>query len=287
MRVLVTGAAGQLGAVVVDRFRSGGHDVIAATRHEADLTRHADVVRLVRAAAPEVVINCTAFNDVDGAETRWQTALDVNAFAVRSLARAAVDAGAVLVHYSTDFVFDGEADRPYRENDPAHPQSVYASSKYLGERFATDVPRHYVLRVESLFGGPAARSSVDRIIENLRAGRPARVFVDRVVSPSYVCDVADATLCLLDAAAAPGLYHCVNSGHTTWFALGRAIADRLGVDGGLLEGIRVADVPLKARRPRFAALDNGKLAAAGAVMPSWEDAVGRYLALDEARRRSA
>lgn len=284
MRVLVAGAAGQLGAVVVERFTTAGHEVIAATRRDADLTQHVAVMRLVGDAAPDVVINCSAFNDVDGAETRWETALEVNAFAVRSLARATADRGAVLVHYSTDFVFDGRADVPYREADPAHPESVYASSKYLGERFAEDVPRHFVLRVESLFGGPAARSSIDRIIDSLRAGRPARVFVDRVVSPSYVEDVADATRHLIEHGAAAGLYHCVNSGHATWYEVGREVARQMGVDPGLLEGVRVADVPLKARRPPFAALDNAKLAAAGAPMPSWDDAIRRYLALDAARR---
>jgi dTDP-4-dehydrorhamnose reductase len=284
MRVLVTGAAGQLGAVIVDRFRAAGHEVVPATRRDADLTRDSDVARLVARAGAELLINCAAFNDVDGAEAAWQTALDVNAFAVRSLARAATARGAALVHYGTDFVFDGAAERPYVETDPPHPESVYASSKYLGEQFAADVDRHYVLRVESLFGGPAARSSVDRIIAQLTAGRPARVFVDRVVSPSYVQDVAEATLGLIERAAPPGLYHCVNTGHTTWLGLAREIASRLGADANLLEEVRVADVALKARRPRFAALDNRKLQAAGIPMPTWQDALARYLVVHDRRR---
>jgi dTDP-4-dehydrorhamnose reductase len=203
----------------------------------------------------------------------------VNAFAVRTLARAASEAGATLVHYSTDFVFDGTARAPYTEDDRPAPQSVYAQSKLVGEWFAADVPRHYVLRVESLFGGPAAKSSIDRIVGALRRGRETRVFADRVVSPSYVEDVAVATEALLDGAAPAGLYHCVNTGHAAWLDVGREIAGLLGAPEELLLPVSVADVVLRARRPVFAALSNEKLRQVGVVMPSWQDAVRRYVAV--------
>jgi dTDP-4-dehydrorhamnose reductase len=155
---------------------------------------------------------------------------------------------------------------------------VYAQSKLVGEWFAAGTARHYVLRVESLFGGSAARSSIDRIIDALRGGRPARVFADRVVSPSYVEDVAAATEALLDRAAPFGLYHCVNSGHATWLDVGREIARVLGAVEGLLQPVSVASVPLRARRPAFAALSNEKLRRLGIDMPSWQDAIGRHVA---------
>jgi dTDP-4-dehydrorhamnose reductase len=278
VRIFVTGAAGQLGAVIVHQFQEAGDVVTAATRQVLDLRRHADVMGAVRAARPDVIVNCAAYNDVDGAEDDIQQAFETNAFAVRSLARAAREAGAALVHYSTDFVFDGETDRPYTEEDRPRPQSVYASSKLVGEWFAADVPRHYVLRVESLFGGPAARSSIDRILDALAGGREARVFVDRVVSPSYVEDVAAATRRLLAVGAPAGLYHCVNGGHTTWYELGRELARLAGADEARLMPVPVASVALRARRPRYAALSNAKLAAAGVAMPPWEDAVARYVA---------
>jgi dTDP-4-dehydrorhamnose reductase len=199
----------------------------------------------------------------------------VNAFAVRSLARAAGAAGAVLVHYSTDFVFDGETDRPYTEADEPRPKSVYGQSKLLGEWFALDAGG-VVLRVESLFGGPKPRSSVDKIISALLADREAPVFVDRVVSPSYVDDVAWATAVLLETGAARGLYHCVNTGHATWHDLGVEIARLLGRPARLAP-IRVADVQMRASRPRYCALTNDKLARAGAPMPTWQDALGRYV----------
>lgn len=284
MHIFVTGAGGQLGAVIVRQFQDAGDVVTAATRQVLDLRRHAAVMAAIRSARPEVIVNCAAYNDVDGAEDDIQQAFETNAFAVRSLARAAREAGAALVHYSTDFVFDGEADRPYTEDDQPRPRSVYASSKLAGEWFAADVPRHYVLRVESLFGGPAARSSIDRILDALVGGREARVFVDRVVSPSYVEDVAAATRRLLAVEAPPGLYHCVNSGQTTWYELGRRLARLAGADEARLVPVPVGSVALRARRPQYAALSNAKLAAAGVAMPPWEDAVARYVA-EWARRR--
>src|SRR5207248_4897688 len=134
-------------------------------------------------------------------------ALELNAMAIRGLARAANEVGAVLVHFSTDFVFDGTAQTPRSETDPPNPKSVYAISKLLGEWFARDVPRHYVLRVESLFGqaagGPPQRGSVAAIVDALTRQRVARVLSDRVVSPTFLADAARATRELLERNAEP------------------------------------------------------------------------------------
>jgi dTDP-4-dehydrorhamnose reductase len=275
--VLVTGAAGQLGAAFVDSLADGYH-VVGESRDTLDVTDHAAVIRRVAAVSPAVVVNCTAYNNVDGAEDDPVTAFAVNAFSVRSLARAAREVGAVLVHFSTDFVFSGDTDRPYTEDDPPSPRSVYAQSKLVGEWMAADAPRHYVLRVESLFGGRQGRSSIDRIIQALRTGGDARVFSDRYVSPSFVDDVVSATRALLRADAAPGVYHCVNSGFGTWLDVGEEIARQLGAPRQRLVPVLTSDVPLKAPRPRFAALDPRRLAQANIMMPAWQDAIGRYLA---------
>lgn len=277
-RVFVAGAAGRLGAAIVEAFADG--QVIAHTRASLDVTSPADVARAVAAAAPDLIINCAAFNDVDGAEDRPSDALAVNAFAVRSFARAAQASGATLVHYSTDFVFDGSAAAAYTEEAQPKPKSTYAMSKLLGEWFALDAPRTFVLRVESLFGsvpGWSGRpSSLDGIASGLRAGREVTVFTDRVVSPSYVIDVAAATRYLV-ANAAPGLYHCVNTGNGTWADVADETARLLGVTPSFRR-VTMADVRLKAPRPRFCALDNRKLARAGFVMPTWQDALRQWLA---------
>lgn len=274
MRYLLIGAAGQLGSA----FRARLADVTALTRAELDLTDAGAIRDAVARAGPDVILNCAAYNAVDQAEGDAPGAFAVNAFAVLELARAATTCGATLVHYSTDFVFDGTASAPYVEDARANPASVYGQSKLVGEWMALQAARAYVLRVESLFGGPATRSSIDRIVESLRQARPTRVFVDRVVTPSYVEDVIDASVALLDRQAAPGIYHCVNSGVTTWHELGEFVARTIGANPALLEPVRVADVPMRAPRPQYCALSNEKLALAGVTMPEWRDALARHLA---------
>ena len=278
MKIVVTGAAGQLGSTIADAYRARA-DIVAVTRQTLDLGDLPSVEAFIAREQPDVVINCAAYNDVDAAEDHAVDAIRINALAVRTLARAAAATGATLVHYGTDFVFDGLTERaPYSEEDEPAPQSVYAASKLLGDWFAADAPTHYVLRVESLFGGTRRPSSIDRIVEAISKRQPARVFVDRTVTPSYVLDVAEATWTLLHTGAAAGLYHCVNTGVTTWFELGQEIGRILGVEPELV-AVKVADVKMKARRPQFAALSNAKLAAAGVAMPPWQDALRRYLAV--------
>jgi dTDP-4-dehydrorhamnose reductase len=278
-RVLVAGARGQLGALITRTFAD--RTVIAHTRETLDVTDPDAVARCVADDRPDVIINCTAFNDVDGAEDRPLDALAVNAFALRSLARAAEAAGAVLVHYSTDFVIHTESDEPHDEDVRPAPRSTYAASKLLGEWFALAAPGAFVLRVESLFGSPAAwtgrRGTLDRIVEGLEQGREVRVFTDRIVSPSYIHDVAAATRHLLTTGAAPGLYHCVNAGHASWHDVAREAATILRVEPKLVP-ITVDAMPLKAPRPRYCALSTRKLAAAGFAMPPWQDALQRWLA---------
>jgi dTDP-4-dehydrorhamnose reductase len=187
----------------------------------------------------------------------------------------------MLVHYSTDFVFDGKADCPYVEEDPTNPLSVYAQSKLLGEWFALEAPHAFVLRVESLFGGANAKSSVDRIVDAIASGGEAKVFKDRTVSPSYVVDVVAATQRIVERGE-PGLYHCVGTGHATWYEVATEIARLMRKDNARLIPVSVADVSLKAPRPTFAALANDKLTKV-IGMPTWQDALRRHL---ESRQRS-
>jgi dTDP-4-dehydrorhamnose reductase len=274
-RVLITGARGQLAGAIFDAFR-GSAQVIAYSRAELDIADADSVFANVRRDRPDVIINCAAYNNVDGAEDDPEAAMNVNAFAVRLLARAAADVGATLVHYSTDFVFDGRTSRPYVEEDRPNPHSVYAQSKLVGEWFALEAPRAFVLRVESLFGGANAKSSIDRIFRAVAKGEESKVFRDRTVSPSYVDDVAVATKTLLESGPL-GLYHCVGTGYATWLDLGREIARLMGKEHeARLTPISVADVQMRAERPQFAALANEKLSRI-VPMPTWQDALRRYL----------
>jgi dTDP-4-dehydrorhamnose reductase len=293
-RVLVTGANGQLAAFIGQVFAD--REVIALTRQALDVTDSALVARTVADTAPDLIVNCAAFNDVDGAESRAIEAIAINALAVRSLRRAADAAGATLVHYSTDFVLNVDSTAPHGEHVRPAPRGVYASSKLLGEWMALESsadakgigetgPRVFVLRVESLFGSPAGwtgrRGTLDHIIDGLEHGRDLNVFTDRIVSPSYSKDVAAATRHLVTSGAEAGLYHCVNDGHASWHDVAAEAARILGVPPRLVP-ITVDQMPLRVPRPRYCALSPRKLAAAGFEMPTWQDALRRWL---EARAR--
>ena len=274
--VMVAGADGQLGRAIVDRFGRGA-SVHALNRRDLDITDAAAVAAAVARLQPTLIVNCAAFNDVDGAQQQQAVAFAVNGLAPGILARAAQHAGAAFVHYSTDFVFAGREDRAWTEDDAPEPLSVYAQSKLVGEWMARDCARHYTLRVESLFGGSLRRSTIDRVVASLGEGRPMNLFSDRTVSPSFVDDVAEATWRLVSTRAEHGLYHCVNTGATTWLAVGQTVARTLGLDESLIVPTSVAGVVMKAPRPQYAVLSNEKLSRSGVVMPRWEDAIARYL----------
>jgi dTDP-4-dehydrorhamnose reductase len=279
MRVLITGAHGLLGAAMAREFTTCA-EVHAFARQDLDVTDEAAVTAAVARVKPDLLINCAAYNNVDGAEQEPDAALRVNAFGVLTLARAAARDGATLVHYSTDFVFDGDTDRPYTEEDRPNPRGLYAASKLLGDWFARDAPRAYVLRVESLFGdpGPAGgrRGSLAAIVDRIRSGAEVPVFVDRTVSPGYTADIASATRALVEGSVAPGLYHCVNAGAASWAEIAAEAARLMGCPLHM-KPLTLETAALIAPRPRYCALSPAKLAAAGIVMPAWQDALGRYL----------
>jgi dTDP-4-dehydrorhamnose reductase len=278
VRIAVVGASGQLAAAFA-QASAGRHDVTTFTRADLDVTDDRVVREVMAHARPEVIVNGAAYNDVDGAEDHPIEALTINAFAVRALARAARAANAVLVHFGTDFVFGGDSTRPYTETDRPNPRSVYAASKLVGEWFAGDAPRAYVLRVESLFGrvpGVAQKGSVSNIAAAFLAGGAPRVFEDRTISPTYIPDAARAVQQLVESGAPPGLYHCVNSGSCTWLQFAREMARQLGIEPRIIP-IRMRDTVLRAARPIFSALSNDKLRSVGIEMPSWQDAVARFV----------
>jgi dTDP-4-dehydrorhamnose reductase len=279
MRIAVVGAKGQLGAALVHEF-AAAHETAAFSHAELDVSDDAAVAKTMAGVKPEVILNAAAFTNVDAAEDRPIEALNGNAFGARAMARAARAHGATLVHYSTDFVFDGKASAPYTETDRPNPQSVYAASKLLGEWFASDAPCAYVLRVESLFGrAPGAgpeKGSVAGIKKTLLEGGSPKVFEDRTISPTFVVDAARATRQLIEAGAPAGVYHCVNSGLCTWLTFAEALAQRLGIEARLVP-VRMGDLTLKAVRPQYCALSNDKLRSIGIAMPTWQDALARYV----------
>jgi dTDP-4-dehydrorhamnose reductase len=279
LRIAVTGAGGRLGSSMVSALASAGHGVVALTRTDLDVSNVLAVDAVISAITPDVVVNCSAYNAVDAAEANPTIAFAANAEGPAALACAAERVGAVLVHYSTDFVFDGRASVPYVEGAPARPLNVYGASKLAGEHEVSAIQAHYILRVESLFGGRAPanqRATVDLIADRLEAGETVKAIVDRTVSPSYVAHVARATAALLDQHAPFGTYHCVASGATTWYELAQEIA-RSRPHPGKIVAVNADEFHTVAPRPKFCALSNRKLEDIGIVMPDWRSALREHL----------
>lgn len=280
LRVVVLGAGGQLGQSINREMRRAGHEVVALTRAALDVTQRFAVLDKVAKLKPEVVINATVLG-VDASEDDPKAALAVNSFAVRTLADVARSAGAALVHFSSDYVFDGTATAPYRETDGPNPVNVYGATKLLGEIYAQNAPRGYVLRVEGLFGTPGGKGTIDKMIAEARQGRTLTAFYDRKISPVHVDDVAAAMRRLVEKKANPGVWHCVNSGFATWHELALEIVRILGSASNVIPA-SLERSGLRVQRPLFSALSNEKLANFGIELPTWQNALARAISPPQA-----
>lgn len=272
--LLIIGSGGQLGSAFRERL-DGRRPMTAVGRAEIDVSNGDALRRLIDRVAPAVIVNCAAYNDVDGAEADPRSANQVNAEAVGVMAAAARDRSATLVYFSSDFVFDGRKPAPYTEDDEPNPISAYGASKLAGERQAAAAAQHYVLRLSSVYGGHTRRAFVDSILARLGSGERVPAFTDRYVSPSYVPEIVDATIALLDASAPSGTYHCGSSDFGSWHDLAAAIASRLG-RSGLVDPIPFVPERHRARRPRNCAFASAKLAAFYRTR-SWSDAIRDYM----------
>lgn len=276
---VIFGARGLLGAALGERLPAAGWRVAAAAGHaECDITDAAAVRALIERARPDVVFNAAAYTDVDRAESEPAAADAVNAAGAEHVARAAAACGAAVVHYSTDFVFDGEQERPYVESDPVSPQGRYAVSKAAGDaRVAAAAERHFIVRVGCLYGR-GGRNFPSTIVRRLRAGESIRAHADRVGSPTWVREVADVSAALARTAH-HGIYHCTSQGETSWAGFARLAAELLGVPAERVQGVSTRELPLKAPRPRRAILDNRRLRDHGLdTLSPWQDALRAFIA---------
>jgi dTDP-4-dehydrorhamnose reductase len=232
---------------------------------------------------PDVIFNGAAYNKVDGAETETGRALEVNALAPSMLARAALEVGALLVHFSTDYVFDGRATAPYREDDCPHPLGAYGISKLAGEKLVlASRAEHLIVRTSAIFGRGGSRqkggSFVERILEQAKAGRPLRVVADQTFSPTYSPDLAAAAVALVRAGAR-GLVHVANQGSCTWHELATKGLALAGIQAPVAE-ITTAELKLAAKRPAYSVLDTSRYQSLGLPpLRPWADALAASLAV--------
>jgi dTDP-4-dehydrorhamnose reductase len=275
VRALVAGAEGQLGVALCRRL--GSRLAWAGGRAELDVRDAEAVRRRVGEVRPDVVINASAYNKVDRAETEPGEALAVNAEGPLHIARAAREVGALVVHVSTDYVFDGRRSEPYREEDRPNPTSAYGVSKLAGELLvASAAPEHLVVRTSGVFGAGGSKakggSFVERILARARAGEPLRVVADQVFSPTYAPDLAGGVLALVEAGAR-GLFHVTNQGSCTWHEMATAALEIAGPRVAV-QAIRTEELGAAARRPAYSVLDNARYLGLGLTpLRPWREAL--------------
>jgi dTDP-4-dehydrorhamnose reductase len=277
MRVYLFGSSGMLGHALADAAPTAA-TLLGPTLPRIDITEHDAVVTTLATQRPDVVINAAAYTRVDDAEREGDLVAAVNAVAPGSIARACVAIGAKLVHLSTDYVFAGDAVRAYREHDLANPLNRYGASKRAGElAILASGARSLIVRTQWLFGA-RGRSFPRTMWERARAGLPSRVVNDQRGRPTYVADLA-AAIWRLIAIDADDIVHVANDGEATWYDVARAVYSAAGRES-LVTACPSADFPMLAERPRYSVLDTSRCESLlGQRLPRWEDALGRYLAL--------
>jgi dTDP-4-dehydrorhamnose reductase len=276
------GSAGQLGRELVSRL--AGELAWAGDLDQIDVTDRAAVAALVERVSPDVVFNATAYNKVDQAESEPDRAMAVNALGPRWLATAAAEAGALLVHFSTDYVFDGAAERPYREDDHPRPLGAYGVSKLSGEQLvAASGAEHLLIRTSGLLGRGGSEqkggSFADRILARARGGQPLRVVADQTFAPTCAPDLAAASVALVRAGGR-GIFHVANAGSCSWHGLAEAALALAGIDAPV-EAIASAELAQPARRPAYSVLDTARYHALGLPpLRPWREALADCLGRD-------
>jgi dTDP-4-dehydrorhamnose reductase len=276
MRILITGAAGMLGQDVAAAAQAAGHEPISVPRAELDIADSIAVADAFGSAAPDAVVNCAAWTNVDGAESDYEAALAVNGAAAGNVARAAAAVGAWTIHVSSDYVFDGAKRDPYLESDQVGPQSAYGRSKLAGERaVAQGAPdRHTIVRSAWLFG--AGGPCFPRTIARLAAERDVLTVVDdQVGCPTFTGHLAGALVELAVDRPPHGVLHVAGDGECSWFEFAREIVDAEKISGCEVRPVTTAEFPRPAPRPAYSVLRSERGAP---VLPHWREGLTAYVA---------
>lgn len=287
MQVAIFGAAGQLGVELVATFHRRGHTVHSFRRSDVDITDSHQLETKLAALDIDVVLNAAAYNKVDVAETEPQVAYAVNGLAVRNLAMACRQLDARLVHFSTDYVFDGQAGRPYREEDAVRPISAYGVSKLAGEFYAQAYcEAALVLRTSGVFGPAGVRTAGGNFIESMlrlaAKGTPLKIVNDHVASPTYAPELARVTADLVERGET-GVFHAGGGHPISWFDYAVKIFRRAGLNPEL-KPTNEREYRTPAKRPRYSALENARLNRTS-VLPfaSFDDQIDRYFSAREGK----
>ena len=279
MRIALLGSNGQLGKDLTANF--GKHEVTTFTRDEFDVTDEPRARATLLELKPEIIINTTAYHRVDDCETQPEIAYQTNVLAVLNLARTANDCEAKLVHFSTDYVFDGNSTSPYTEASSPMPLSIYGNSKLAGEYIVRSVAKHHLLiRTCGLYGKAGSRGKGGNFVETMlakgRAGHSVRVVADQVLTPTGTKALANQVAIMLSANVS-GLFHVTDEGACSWYEFAAAIFELAGVPADL-SPTTTDQYKSPALRPKYSVLENARLKQLGMnQMPHWRDDLAAYL----------
>lgn len=279
MKILLIGKNGQLGREIENNVLKSKHELLSLGRKELDITDYKSVEKIINSYRPQAVINTTAIHAI--AEDHPEKLFAVNSFALHNLATKCNEMKIRLINYSTDYVFDGSKGKPYKEDDKENPLQMYGLSKYTGEIITLNYnPNAIIIRTCGVYGGVKGSrikgNFVLNMLKEVKSTNSIEVSSEQIVSPTYAVDLAQASLKLIDKNPQGGIYHLVNSGYCSWVEFTQEImnlkgmkvtiisVDRKGLSGGI-------------KRPLFSALNNIKAAKLGVVLPSWQDALKRYI----------
>ena len=280
MKIAVIGANGQLGSDLMSVF-SETHDVVGLTHADIEITSIDSVKTVISGLKPDIVLNTAAYHIVPEAEKFPEKAFSINGTGALNLAKICQDQDVRLVHYSTDYVFDGVKQKPYTEDDRPNPLNVYANTKLSGEYFALNYCEHsFVVRISGIYGKVPCRAKGGNFITTMlkfaKEKPEVRVVADEVLTPTPTSDIAKNTAALVKTDAF-GLYHMSSAGEVSWYEFARTIWDTLKLETPLYPA-SVKDFPLVVKRPFYSVLDNQNLRKAGIDnMPHWKEALIQFL----------
>ena len=276
MRILVTGVKGQLGHDVVNELTKRGHTPIGVDVEEMDITDAAAVEQEMKKEPLDAVIHCAAYTAVDPAEDNREVCMRVNAEGTRNIARVCRELDIKMVYISTDYVFDGEGERPWEPDDARNPLNVYGESKYQGELAVEEyLDKYFIVRIAWVFG-VNGKNFIKTMLRLAKDHKEINVVNDQTGSPTYTYDLAVLLADMVETEKY-GRYHATNEGLCTWYEFAKEIFAQAGVDVKV-NPVSSEEFPAKARRPHNSRMDKSRLTQNGfKLLPSWQDALKRYL----------
>jgi dTDP-4-dehydrorhamnose reductase len=272
MKILLFGSDGMLGSELFSLLRAD-HEVVGKDIQDFDITMADDCLRLVEESRPEIVINAVAYTDVDGCETHRDKCFAVNAVGVKNVALACRDANVKIVHFGTDYIFDGTEDIPYEEDASCRPLNVYGESKLAGERYLLALSNNYLLVRTAWLYGVRGKNFVLTILEKAKELRQLKVVDDQTGSPTYAYDLAQAVLRLVEERRS-GIFHLTNKGSCSWYEFAKAIQEYAGLADVEILPIKSDELRRPAKRPCYSVLDDSKFyETTGITLRSWRMAL--------------